>query len=188
MQILVIQLADNSTFRYQRADDDYANVDPKDVLAKHTAITGEALADPIDSALIDADQLVGATAADLGVAKGEVRLDRLAVAKREACAVVDADTRRRIANGFVFQGLIFSLSEAAQRSLLGFWALKSSAVYPLSWPTRSNESSVELKDEAMFTEFYSAAFDAVRSARDEGSGRKKEVMAGKSEIRLAFLE
>lgn len=176
MQTLIIKLSDGTIFRYQRASGVYDGVVLEEVLAKHAAITGTPFESvPVDSALIDSALLAGVLAEDLDVVDGAVVIATLVKKKREAFAAVDATTKRRILAGFSYGGQTFSLSDAAQQSLLGFWNVRESATYPLSWPTKDNAGWALLDQQPDFEAFYAAAFAKVRTERDAGAAVKSAI-------------
>jgi len=88
---------------------------------------------------------------------------------------IDQRTREKIADGFMFEGMVFSLSSNAQTNYIAMLAAKSMLSYPVTINTLDDSDVLSLADEDAVTHFCSTALNAAREVIDVGSELKQEV-------------
>ena len=102
----------------------------------------------------------------------------LAEAKKARFQAIDARTGELIAGGFTFEGKTFSLSLAAQTSLIGLSTAKNNPLtWPQPWSTKDDSEVYVIADVATFESFYMAAFGTVKAHRTSGATLKGQVSA-----------
>jgi hypothetical protein len=120
-------------------------------------------------------------ASDVDVVAGVVTINALAPLKRVLGGQVDGKTEALLSRGFRHPnqagGQVFSLGVFAQLNLVGTWARKADAIYPILWPTLDDQSYLVLVDDAAFTAFYVNAFDHVKGVRIGGAQIKALIAA-----------
>lgn len=115
--------------------------------------------------------------------------ETLAVLKHERCVEIDGRTAALIASGFLLAGKVFSLSEQAQKNMLGVLTAVVNAkvsgtlaqfeamFFPLTFNTLDDLSTHDVPTSADFENFYNAAMGTVRAHLDGGTGLKSAIRA-----------
>ena len=115
--------------------------------------------------------------------------ETLAALKHERYMEIDGKTTALIASGFSFAGKVFSLSEQAQKNMLGVLTAVVNAkasgtlpqfeamFFPLTFNTLDDLSVHEVATAADFENFYNTAMGTVRAHLDGGTGLKNAVRA-----------
>jgi hypothetical protein len=106
----------------------------------------------------------------------------LASAKGEKIKGIDEHTGALISKGFEFppaSGIMFSLSNSAQRTLLAADAQRNdpSFTYPVVWNSKDDLSDISLADTAALHNFVLTAVGTTRYWLDSGTGLKSQVRA-----------
>ena len=115
------------------------------------------------------------------------RLPELKVAKS---AAIDARTAELIAQGFAYDGEVFSLSLCAQSNLEGIYPVRNEAgvSWPIQWSTLDNAAVYSIPDAAAFEAFYFAALGTKRARLDSGNALKAQVAAAASKAEVDAVE
>lgn len=115
--------------------------------------------------------------------------ETLAALKHERYMEIDGKTTALIASGFSFAGKVFSLSEQAQKNMLGVLTAVVNAkasgtlpqfeamFFPLTFNTLDDQSTHDVVTTADFENFYNTAMGTVRAHLDGGTGLKNAVRA-----------
>lgn len=105
-----------------------------------------------------------------------VQLDNAKIAK---CGQIDQKTNEILARGYLWDGVVLSLSLGAQTRLNGIYAtrLDPPGGYPVIWNSLDDLSFVTLADANDVVSMHDAAGDRLRSVVDSGTAIKDEVRA-----------
>jgi hypothetical protein len=90
---------------------------------------------------------------------------------------IDRKTAGLIFAGFTYQGKTFSLSLAAQATLLGAYITRASLSYPIDWSTADNADKITINNSTEVEDFYLAAVGIVRGHLDAGNVIKGQIRA-----------
>jgi len=92
-------------------------------------------------------------------------------------AQVDTRTRALIQQGFVYGGKTFSLSENAQRNIMGMDQVRDDPAftYPVRYNTIDDQDVIELSDAASVHSFFLAALGTYRAHLDGGVTLKDSI-------------
>ena len=88
---------------------------------------------------------------------------------------IDYKTGKLISQGFVYNGVTFSMSTNAQSNLLGSFLAKDSLTYPFSWNAKDDSSTYAIADVAEMTTFFMTALGTKKAHQDSGSALKNQV-------------
>ena len=91
---------------------------------------------------------------------------------------IDKRTGELISQGFVHNGVTFSMSTNAQSNLLGSFSAKDSLTYPFSWNAKDDSSTYAIADAAEMTTFFMTALGTKKAHQDSGSALKNQVREG----------
>jgi len=113
----------------------------------------------------------------------------LAEAKICKCAGIDHRTLELIAQGFVFAGKTFSLSQAAQSRLLGINQVRDNpaVTYPINWNTIDDSDVYPVPDSATLFSFYLTAMGTYRAHVDSGTTLKDQVRAATTKAEVEAI-
>lgn len=111
------------------------------------------------------------------------------ILKKTRFKEVDVRTGELIDQGFEFpptSGNIFSLSDHAQKNLLGMKTMMTDPLftYPVKWNTRDDSSVYSILDEATAALFYATAVGTMRSHLDSGTAIKNQIRAATTEAEV----
>jgi hypothetical protein len=97
--------------------------------------------------------------------------------KNKKIAAIDERTGELIRMGFSYGGKIFSLSDNAQRKMIGTHEVKDhpALVYPVEWNTKDDLDSVLLSNAAELDAFYLTGLGTMRAHIDSGTTLKRDV-------------
>jgi len=103
-------------------------------------------------------------------------------AKAEKIKTIDANTGALIGKGFEFpaaSGIMYSLSDAAQRTLIAADQQRSDPTftYPVIWNSKDDLSEISLADATELHNFVLTAVGTTRAWLDSGTGLKSQVRA-----------
>lgn len=88
---------------------------------------------------------------------------------------IDRKTFELINNGFVYNGHTFSLSDNAQKNLLGVYTAKELLTYPFPWNTKNDDFTYEIQDIAEMSTFFMTALGTKKAQQDSGTAIKIQV-------------
>lgn len=126
------------------------------------------------------------TAPEIATLDSEVTANQavaaLDTAKNQKCETVDSLTRELISAGFEYptaSGIIFSLSDNAQRTLITADAQRLDPLfaYPVTWNSKDDETTISFADAAELHAFVMTAVGTTRAWLDSGTGLKDQVRA-----------
>lgn len=95
--------------------------------------------------------------------------------KEHVFSSIDKRTREKIGEGFIYEGMIFSLSSNAQTNYTGMLAGRELLDYPVTINARDDTEKLQLDDEEAVRTFCGAALKAAREYINLGSELKEEV-------------
>lgn len=106
--------------------------------------------------------------------KDAVDDDDLPTLKAKRYAEIDARTNELIAQGFTFDGYVFSLSQNAQVRLMGINQVRSrpEIQYPIKWNNKNDTLALDIVDEDELLDMFMTAFDTYRDHVDSGTDLK----------------
>lgn len=113
-------------------------------------------------------------------------VEDLSLEKERRFELIDARTRLLIDAGFVFEGKTFSLSQQAQTTYTGLYAVRAEPVlvYPVQVNTRDDEATHELADADAVRAFYLTAVGTYRGRLDAGTVLKDQIRAATTRAEL----
>lgn len=88
---------------------------------------------------------------------------------------IDEKTELLINNGYIYSGIVFSLSDNAQKNLLGAYSAKELLTYPFSWNSKDDTTTYEITDVIDMTNFFMTALSTKKSHQDSGSAIKEQI-------------
>ena len=88
---------------------------------------------------------------------------------------VNLKSRDLITNGHSYGGFVFSLSENAQRNLLGLFTGKDYLTYPMEYRTKDDLNKVFLNNATDVTNFYFSAMGTIQAHLASGNALKQQI-------------
>ena len=101
----------------------------------------------------------------------------LAHAKELKTIEIDLKTAALVAQGFTYDGKLFSASEHAQRNAVAAVQKKDTMTYPFNWSTEDNLDAVTINNAADMEALQQAMFDQLKAHWDSGNALKDQVRA-----------
>ena len=84
-------------------------------------------------------------------------------------------SRELIAQGHIYASKLFSLSENAQRNLLGLFSARDFLTYPQEYRTKYDLDKVSLNDASDVSNFYFSAMGTIQTHLGTGNALKQQV-------------
>jgi len=106
--------------------------------------------------------------------------ETLEEAKQRKCEEIDDRTAELVADGFEFNGVVFSGSVESQSRVIGAYTARAFATYPIRWMSKDDSTYVDLVDESMLTSFFLIGFGTLKAKIDVGSTLKIQVSGANS--------
>lgn len=100
---------------------------------------------------------------------------------------INERSRDLIANGHVYNGNVFSLSENAQRNLLGLFSSKDYLNYPFEYRTKNDLDKVFLNNATDITNFYFSAMGTIQQHLGTGNALKQQVKDCTTELEVQAI-
>lgn len=109
--------------------------------------------------------------------------------KRQRCLTIDTNTRSLLAKGFSYQGVVFSLSEAAQLKWGGMYLTRASITqWPVTVMGMDDASTVSLANDGAISDFYMVGFSRVFDCLSGGVTLKQAVAAAIDHEALSAIQ
>ena len=102
-------------------------------------------------------------------------LTDLAVLKSARYDEIDSKTGKLIAEGFVHNGITFSLSANAQANLLGVYSARELLTYPFPWNAIDDSSTYNIADAVEMVTFFMTALSTKKARQDSGTALKIQI-------------
>jgi hypothetical protein len=106
--------------------------------------------------------------------------DYLAAHKQHVIALVDTETKRRIGQGFIYDGKVLSLSVESQINWLGLHAARELMSYPVIARTKDDTSAITIDNAAEVVTVFATAVGTVDAYRVGGAAVKSAIVAATS--------
>jgi hypothetical protein len=147
--------------------------------------------DPIEIAFANNNTLLQISFADTLSAEEETALNTLIAEhdpetleelKQRRIVEIDTRTTEIVAEGFEYNGLVFSGSLEAQSRIMGAVMGKDNpAAYPMRWMTKDDKAYIDITDAAMLVEFFATGFMTLKTKITVGSNLKIAINDANSE-------
>jgi len=86
---------------------------------------------------------------------------------------IDIVTGKLISEGYVYNGVTFSMSVNAQSNLLGAYTAKDLLTYPFAWNAKDDSSTYYIADAAEMTTFFMTSLGTKKAHQDSGTALKQ---------------
>lgn len=88
---------------------------------------------------------------------------------------IDNKTGALISQGYIYKGLLFSMSANAQSNLLGVYAAKDFLSYPFEWNTKNDDNTYSILDASDLTHFFMTALETKKAHQQSGTLIKVQI-------------
>lgn len=88
---------------------------------------------------------------------------------------IDIVTGKLISEGYVYNGVTFSMSANAQANLLGAYTAKELLTYPFAWNSKDDSSTYYIADATEMASFFMTALAFKKGLQDSGTVLKTQV-------------